>query len=69
MMNIDAEFDRFFEFPTDDKSHVTATSAKLFARYIAEALLLENEKLRRGEFICQRCGLRKDGEHDVKPDF
>ena len=27
------------------------------------------ERLLRGEFICQKCGLRKDGEHDGKPDF
>lgn len=26
------------------------------------ALCDEIESLRRGEFICQRCGLRKDGE-------
>jgi len=22
------------------------------------------DKLRRGEFICQKCGLRKEGDHD-----
>ena len=29
----------------------------------------EIEKLRRGEYICQRCGIRKDGEHEQQPDF
>jgi len=32
-------------------------------------LAREIEKLRKGEYICRRCGLRKDGEHDSKPDF
>lgn len=27
------------------------------------------DKLRRGEFICKRCGLRKDSEHVDKPEF
>ena len=27
------------------------------------------DKLRRGEFICQRCGLRKDGEHGSACEF
>jgi len=27
------------------------------------------EKLRRGEFICHRCGLRKDGEHENACEF
>lgn len=25
--------------------------------------------LKRGEFICQRCGIRKDGEHDTPYEF
>ena len=29
----------------------------------------EIEKLRRGEFICQRCGLRKDGERSTEHEF
>lgn len=36
---------------------------------LALGMANEIDKLRRGEFICQRCGLRKDGEHDVKPNF
>jgi len=37
--HIEEEFDRFFEFPTDDRTHVTSTSAKLFALHIARPLL------------------------------
>ena len=29
----------------------------------AETLRSELERLKRGEFICRKCGLRKDGEH------
>lgn len=29
----------------------------------------EIDKLRRGEFICKKCGLRKDGEHDGPCEF
>ena len=29
----------------------------------------ENAALRRGEFICQKCMLRKDSEHDTKHEF
>jgi hypothetical protein len=36
MIDIEKEFDKFFEFPTDDKSHVSSTSCKLFASHIAE---------------------------------
>ena len=30
--------------------------------------LAEIKKLRRGEFICQECGIRKDSDHE-KGDF
>jgi len=29
----------------------------------------EVEILKKGEYICRKCGLRKDGEHDEKGDF
>ena len=38
---IDDEFNRFFEFPYDDKSQVSSVSAKLFALHIAQPLLEE----------------------------
>lgn len=42
---IDAEFDRFFEFPTDDRSQVSSVSCKLFALAIAQPLLEEIARL------------------------
>lgn len=38
-------------------------------QWLALGMASEIEKLRKGEFICQRCGLRKDGEHDSTHDF
>ena len=35
-VNVDEEFNKFFEFDTDDKSTVTSVSCKLFAEHIAE---------------------------------
>lgn len=35
-----------------------------------ESLVLERDRLLRGEFICSRCGLRQDGAcSNVKPPF
>lgn len=38
-------------------------------QWLALGMATEIEKLRKGEFICIKCGIRKDGEHDGKPDF
>jgi hypothetical protein len=38
-------------------------------RIACATLAQEVRRLRRGEFICQKCGLRKDGEQTVKGDF
>lgn len=38
-------------------------------QWLALGMASEIEKLRKGEFICHRCGLRKSGEYDDKPDF
>ena len=38
-------------------------------QWLAIGMATEIEKLRKGEFICRKCWLRKDGEHDGKPDF
>ena len=50
---IDAEFNTFFEFPSDDKSHVSSVSAKLFAKHIAYPIEQEVERLR-GEIAALR---------------
>lgn len=36
MIDIDAEFEKFFEFPTADRSSVSSVSCKLFARHVAD---------------------------------
>lgn len=45
-MNIEQEFDKFFEWPTDDKSTVSSVSAKLFAKHCVEQLEKENANLK-----------------------
>lgn len=43
--DITKEFDRFFEFDTDDRNTVTSTSARLFAEHIArKAITAEREQ-------------------------
>lgn len=45
-MNIDKEFDAFFDFDTEDKSQVTSVSAKLFAQHCVYDLLAANQVMR-----------------------
>ena len=33
------------------------------------ALVQERDRMRRGEFVCGKCGLRKNGESSGKADF
>lgn len=42
---------------------------RLRSRQVAKVLSDEVLRLMRGEYICRKCGLRKDSEHDGKPDF
>ena len=41
---IDAEFYKFFEFPTTDRSGVSSVSARLFARHIAEMVAAKQKE-------------------------
>lgn len=53
--DIAKEFDRFFEFDTDDRSTVTSTSARLFAEHIArKAINAEREQCAKiaAETVC-----------------
>lgn len=34
-----------------------------------ERLRIEIARLLKGEYICQRCGVRKDSEHPITHDF
>lgn len=55
---------------TIKEAKLADTRADLLAKDAEiERLRAEVEKLRRGEFICQRCLLRKDGESDGEPQF
>lgn len=36
MIDIEAEFNKFFEFPTDDRATVSSVSCKLFARHVVD---------------------------------
>lgn len=58
-----------FSFATvNDYIHVVGVHFEDL-QYLCLALASYIDKLKRGEFICQKCGLRKDGEHDYEYDF
>lgn len=38
-------------------------------QYLALGMATEIEKLRKGEFICLSCGIRKNSESNAKADF
>lgn len=63
---IETEAEHFFAWPTDDRTYVTRTSMLIFVNVIAEMVRAE---AMRGEFICGKCGLRKDAEKTTNPDF
>ena len=43
---LNTEFDRFFEFDSEDRSFVTSTSAKMFVEHMAFPIEMQVEKLR-----------------------
>lgn len=69
------EFDRFFEFYTEDRSTVTSVSAKLFAERIA-ALVAATERERIAAWVEDMCagldantianGVRNGGNDDIR---
>lgn len=63
---IETEAEHFFAWPTDDRTYVTRTSMLIFANVIAEMVRAE---AMRGEFICGKCGLRKDADKTTTHDF
>ena len=38
-------------------------------QWLALGMATEIEKLRKGEFICRKCGLRKNSEHQITQEF
>ena len=63
---IEKEAEQFFEWPTEDRAYVTRTSMLLFAGVIAEMVRKEAMS---GEFICGKCGFRKDACKNTNHDF
>ncbi len=69
------EFDRFFEFDTEDRSIVTSVSAKLFAERIAD-LTVATERERIAAWVEDMCvgldaktianGIRNNGNDDIR---
>ena len=43
---LETEFNKFFEFDSEDRSFVTSTSAKLFAEHVARPIEAQVEQLR-----------------------
>ena len=54
---IEEQFDKFFEFDTDDKSTVTSTSCKLFAEHLIADLLAVIELQRQALQSAVDCGM------------
>ena len=46
--DIDEEFEKFIEFPSDSKKYVTSVSAKLFAKHCVDIVMAEKEE----EHVC-----------------
>lgn len=42
---VEKEFDKFFEFPGEDRSVVSSVSARLFARHCVDKYIAENNDL------------------------
>jgi hypothetical protein len=53
----------------DGELLTTSVKAIIARMEAAEARVAALEEAQRGEFICQRCGLRKDDEHPRDHDF
>jgi hypothetical protein len=45
---IEVEFDKFFEFDTENRDFVTSTSCKLFARYLLEKQSQKDQQADKG---------------------
>jgi hypothetical protein len=56
-------WDKWME--TDHDDHVADALTKAILQACAE----ERAEVLKGEFICSKCGLRKDSEHEAKHEF
>ena len=58
--------------PTNKQQRVAIDGACDAIDSLERELAAANEQiasLKRGEYICRSCGLRKNGEHDAPPSF
>ena len=64
--NAHKEFSGLHPYPN---GHWTEYTAYAELRTLYLRAVKERDALLRGEFICKKCGLRKDAEHDEPPTF
>jgi hypothetical protein len=66
-----SEPDQIDMMPEDELRTELRAAVKLLFECRKRIATLEAtiEQLRRGEFICIKCGLRKDSDHECQADF
>lgn len=67
-MKLNMTIDEALEFADEWSKGLTLYEGAQGWRVVCMLLAEEVRRQRRGEFICQKCGLRKDGEQ-VAADF
>lgn len=68
-MKLKMTVDEALEFADEWSRGMTIHEGSQGWRVVCMLLAEEVRKLRKGEFICHKCGIRKDGEHDCEPEF
>lgn len=68
-MKLKMTIDECLEFSDEWSRGMTIHEGSQGWRVVCMLLAEEVRRLRRGEFICQKCGLRKDSEHSTNHDF
>ena len=68
-MKLKMTIDECLEFADEWIRGMTLHEGSQGWRVVCMLLAEEVRKLRKGEFICKRCGLRKDSEHEAEHDF
>lgn len=68
-MKIKMTIDECLEFADEWSYGMTIHEGSQGWRVVCMLLADEVRKLRKGEFICQKCGIRKNGEHDCAHEF
>jgi len=68
-MKLKMTIDECLEFSDEWVRGMTIHEGSQGWRVVCMLLAEEVRRLRRGEFVCQKCGLRKDSEHSTTHDF